>query len=740
VAGGDNWESMHVYEFNSNKPISSYSGFNSDVTWVRFSYDESKIYAGSFGGTLFVYNYERGRVWNTFRGHLTHWRWVVDQKSELANYIVSGAADTNIKVWDFRQKAAIATYKGHNKAISALDISPDTSFVASGWTGGKVKIWDLTAGKWSYTFDVGNMSQNENWFIKDIKFNPADCWMAVAWSDKVVRYYDASTYELINESSPDVHPIANIEFDPDGETVISSYSDSIKVWNLEQKKLVSIVSKTARPVFDLRTSLEADFTFILESVSGTLGLSQISTNLITNKTSEVEDYEEEKKIDGNNGNRNQANGPENYSTDTTDRSGGNLPKQPLDFYTAPNEISKATNGVVLNNGYDFAYGVEDSNDLDNIEETSYDAPGFQKVQSYPENSQQSKLPKKLSRKQKSRKKIFCNNGKAMLNKPKEEKKVMFGVPSQKPTLGSKSFLEGKSINAAFAVPSSKKPPLEDGQKKREEEKCISLLTEEGLKKFEEQLNMNDNDISTIRSEWTASLYEVPIDKPWGLNLEKFLNNIGNGITTTQTFGTLGQVPPIEVQRKVMEDVIKSNKTMLSVLNSRKIHLENVQMNWELGDLSKTLNALVINKDTSAVMDFFNNTFVLKDNDSNKDLLRKNLTSIKITNSSALLSHIYTLLNSKYETYLIWGIKSLHSVFQPISSIIFSWRADIRNNREVAGEVKNDEKSRRLVILMKQLKKIVECKGVTKGRMRQNKSGELVRAIIPDIELFISNYN
>lgn len=167
-----------------------------------------------------------------------------------------------------------------------------------------------------------------------------------------------------------------------------------------------MVSKTARPVLDLRISLETDFTFILESVNGSLGLSQISTNLIINKASEVEDYEEEKKIEGSNGNRSQPNVQENYSTDTTDRSGNNLPKQPLDFYAAPTEISKAPNGIVLNNGYDFAYGIEDSNDLDNIEETSYDAPGFQKVSSFPDGPQQSKLPKKLSRKQKSRKKVF----------------------------------------------------------------------------------------------------------------------------------------------------------------------------------------------------------------------------------------------------------------------------------------------------------------------------------------------
>jgi katanin p80 WD40 repeat-containing subunit B1 len=117
VAGGDNCEAIHVYEFNSNKPVSTYTGFNSDVTCVKFSYDESRLYAGSFGGTLFVYNYERGKVTNTLRGHLTFCRCVVDQKEDMGNYVVSGASDTNVKVWDLRQKAAIATYKEHDKAV-----------------------------------------------------------------------------------------------------------------------------------------------------------------------------------------------------------------------------------------------------------------------------------------------------------------------------------------------------------------------------------------------------------------------------------------------------------------------------------------------------------------------------------------------------------------------------------------------------------------------------------------------
>lgn len=64
-----------------------------------------------------MYNYERGKVTNTLRGHLTFCRCVVDQKEDMGNYVVSGASDTNVKVWDLRQKAAIATYKEHDKAV-----------------------------------------------------------------------------------------------------------------------------------------------------------------------------------------------------------------------------------------------------------------------------------------------------------------------------------------------------------------------------------------------------------------------------------------------------------------------------------------------------------------------------------------------------------------------------------------------------------------------------------------------
>jgi hypothetical protein len=89
------------------------------------------------------------------------------------------------------------------------------------------------------------------------------------------------------------------------------------------------------------------------------------------------------------------------------------------------------------------------------------------------------------------------------------------------------------------------------------------------------------------------------------------------------------------------------------------------------------------------MDFINNTFV--EHADNDECLRNNVQSIKIVNCGAMLSHIYTLLNSKYGTYLICGIKALKVIFQKVSEIIFKAQESIRSGIEVMGDIKNDEK-------------------------------------------------
>ena len=59
------------------------------------------------------------------------------------NTVLTGAVDTNVKMWDLRMKQCINTYKSHTKEITCLDISPDAKMCVSGSTDGTLKFWDL---------------------------------------------------------------------------------------------------------------------------------------------------------------------------------------------------------------------------------------------------------------------------------------------------------------------------------------------------------------------------------------------------------------------------------------------------------------------------------------------------------------------------------------------------------------------------------------------------------------------
>jgi hypothetical protein len=157
--------------------------------------------------------------------------------------------------------------------------------------------------------------------------------------------------------------------------------------------------------------------------------------------------------------------------------------------------------------------------------------------------------------------------------------------------------------------------------------------------------------TTTNSLFAPSLYEVPTDTPLGLDLEKFLTD---DIEIDNPSEEDGQV-------KIMQNLMKENKTMLSIVHKRNNNLKALLNWWSKGNVDSTINTLTSRRDTSLVMDFFNYTFA-------KEPL-KNLSIISMENAAAILAHLYSLINSKYETYLIVGIKALKHVFDQVTLIL-----------------------------------------------------------------------
>jgi len=70
-------------------------------------------------------------------------------------------------------------------AISGLDISPDSSLIASGSEDGSLRFWDVSKNQLARTVKASHSG-----YPTCLQFNPADLCLAAGSSDKIVKYWD----------------------------------------------------------------------------------------------------------------------------------------------------------------------------------------------------------------------------------------------------------------------------------------------------------------------------------------------------------------------------------------------------------------------------------------------------------------------------------------------------------------------------------------------------------------------
>ena len=73
--------------------------------------------------------------------------------------------------------------------------------------------------------------------------------------------------------------------------------------------------------------------------------------------------------------------------------------------------------------------------------------------------------------------------------------------------------------------------------------------------------------------------------------------------------------------------------------------------WEKGNITSTINALGMMNDVTIVLDVVNATFVIN----------QGLDKLNYENLTQLLPYIKSLLESKYESYVFSGVKSLLNI-------------------------------------------------------------------------------
>jgi WD40 repeat protein len=158
--------------------------------------------------------------YNRFSGH-TAAVLAVDVSSD-SSLIASASVDQTIKLWR-RDGTVVATLKGHKGAVRAVDFSPDGQLLASAGEDGTIKLWKLD-GQLLKTFKGHTAS------VWGVAFSPDGQFLASTSWDKTVKLWKRSG-QLLRTFQGYKAEFLRVAFSPDGQLIAATSLDgTVKLW------------------------------------------------------------------------------------------------------------------------------------------------------------------------------------------------------------------------------------------------------------------------------------------------------------------------------------------------------------------------------------------------------------------------------------------------------------------------------------------------------------------------------
>jgi hypothetical protein len=217
------------------------------VECLCFDAEEQYVVSGAMNGSIKVFDLNEGRLARNLSGHQVNACSI--QYHPYGEFIVSGSSDCSMKVWDVRNKSCIQTYSGHKKGVTCVRFSPDGRWIASSGKDNQLLIWDLVAGK------LLNTIRMDPAYVTSFEFNPAEFVIAAVTSTRNVRFWDMETMEPLSNTPSESSAIRAMTFSGDGNTIYTATKDSFKHYGWEPTvKLKGSVQTAWDNVAEIRIS------------------------------------------------------------------------------------------------------------------------------------------------------------------------------------------------------------------------------------------------------------------------------------------------------------------------------------------------------------------------------------------------------------------------------------------------------------------------------------------------------
>lgn len=191
-----------------------------------------KYMAISNGPSLSIFDLQKGAVLREFHDHdkaINQVTWHLTSPWLLA----SVGDDCTLRTWDLRSHPAQVTLRRTTTPYRCLKYSPDCNFIAC--AGQVISIFDMNISQ-----SIVHMACNSPATI--VCFNPTECLLSTASEDRVARFWDVDTGEMVTQSPAYDCSIEQMHFAEDGRYLIVGTGRQISSIRWEPFELISQIT------------------------------------------------------------------------------------------------------------------------------------------------------------------------------------------------------------------------------------------------------------------------------------------------------------------------------------------------------------------------------------------------------------------------------------------------------------------------------------------------------------------
>ncbi|MDM8524828.1 WD40 repeat domain-containing protein [Desulfococcaceae bacterium HSG8] len=230
LASGSHYNMVRLWNVETGKQISQFTGHTDDVNSVAFSPDGRRLASGSDDKTVRLWNVQTGEQVSRFTGHISDVNSVAF--SPDGRGLASGSKDNTVRLWDVQTGKQVSQLSGHTDAVRSVAFSPDGRRLASGSEDNTVRLWDVQTGKQVSRF-TGHTSD-----VSSVAFSPDGSVLASGSEDNTVRLWNVETGKQVSQFTGHTDGVSSVAFSPDG-SVLASGATTVRLWNVETGKQAS---------------------------------------------------------------------------------------------------------------------------------------------------------------------------------------------------------------------------------------------------------------------------------------------------------------------------------------------------------------------------------------------------------------------------------------------------------------------------------------------------------------------